>query len=92
MHWFFIGAGVGAAAGIAFLIFNKRKSRKFTLDTVVGENCTVIERVDNYAGSGLVKVGNQIWAARGVADDSVYEAGEVLSVVAIEGVKLICKK
>jgi len=39
-----------------------------------------------------VKVKGQIWSARGVGDDDVFESGEILHVVAIEGVKVICKK
>lgn len=90
MEWIFVG--IAAVICVAVIIFVRLKSKKYTLETIVGEKCTVIETVDNYAGSGLVKIGNQQWAARGVSDDSVYEIGEVLSIVAIEGVKLICRK
>ena len=62
------------------------------LESIVGEKCVVVEKVDNFAGCGLVKVGKMQFAARGAFDDDVFEAGEVLSVVAIEGVKLILKK
>ena len=93
MEWLYVSVGcVIVAAVISLIIFNKRKTKSFTLDTVVGERCTVVDAVDNYRGSGLVKVGNQLWAARSVNDDEVYESGEVISVVAIEGVKLICRK
>ena len=60
-------------------------------DALVGAKCTVVERIDEEAGCGLVKVGNQLWSARSV-ESVVYENGEVLRVVAIEGVKLICRK
>lgn len=69
----------------------KRKPRA-TINTIVGERCVVTERINNFAGCGEAKVKGQIWAARGVSDDSVFEVGEVLHIVAIEGVKLICKK
>ena len=92
MEWIVAGIVCGAAAAILIIIFNKRKAKMFTLDTVVGEKCTVIDTVDNYRGSGLVKVGSQIWAARAVSDDEIYEVGDVISVVALEGVKLICRK
>ena len=62
------------------------------LESIVGEKCIVTERIDNFAGCGQVRVGNQGWSARGVYDDDTYEVGETLMVVAIEGVKLICKK
>jgi len=93
MEWLYVSLGCVAIVAIAALIiFNKRKAKTFTLDTVVGEKCTVVDAVDNYRGSGLVRVGNQLWAARAVSDDEIYEVGDVISVVAIEGVKLICRK
>ena len=52
----------------------------------------MIEKVDNFAGCGQVKVKGQVWSARSVCEDDVFDVGDVLSVVAIEGVKVICKK
>ena len=63
-----------------------------TIDSIVGKRCVVVERVDNFAGCGQVKVGSQSWSARGTYDDDCFEVGEVLDIVAIEGVKLICVK
>lgn len=65
---------------------------KTNIDAIIGEKCVVTERIHNFAGCGQVKVHGQIWSARGCSDDDVFEEGEVLHVVAIEGVKLICKK
>ena len=65
---------------------------KTNIEAIVGEKCIVTERIDNFAGCGLAKVKGQIWSARSVNDDDIYEVGDVLNVVAIEGVKLICKK
>ena len=67
-------------------------SARTNIDAIIGEKCVVTERIDNFAGCGQVKVHGQIWSARGVNEDDTFEVGEVLSVVAIEGVKLICKK
>ncbi len=61
-------------------------------DAVIGERAVVIEPIDNLAGSGQVKVKGQVWTARAHDKDATYEKDEVLSVIAIEGVKLICKK
>ena len=61
-------------------------------DGIVGERCIVVERVDNYAGCGEVKVKGQVWSARGVYENDVFSEGEELKIVAIEGAKLICKK
>ena len=72
--------------------FKPEKSTRTNIDAIIGEKCIVTEKIDNYAGCGLAKVHGQIWSARGVGEDDVYEVGEVLQIVAIEGVKLICKK
>ena len=67
-------------------------SRITNADAVIGERAVVIEPIDNLAGKGQVKVKGQIWTARAGDNDAKYAKDEVLSVVAIEGVKLICKK
>ena len=71
-------------------LFSSRSSH--SVEETVGQRCIVIDKIDNFAGCGLVKVGSQMWAARGAFDDDVFEVGESLTVVAIEGVKLICRK
>ncbi len=65
---------------------------KTNIEAIIGERCVVTEKIDNYAGCGQVKIKGQIWSARGVAENDEFEVGEVLNVVAIEGVKVICKK
>ncbi len=65
---------------------------KTNIDAIVGEKCVVTERIDNFAGCGQAKVKGQIWSARGAHEDDTFEVGEILTVVAIEGVKLICIK
>ncbi|MBE6532533.1 MAG: hypothetical protein E7676_03360 [Ruminococcaceae bacterium] len=67
-------------------------SQDVSLESVIGERCVVTERIDNFAGCGQVKVNGQGWSARGAYDDDTFEVGESLMVVAIEGVKLICKR
>ena len=70
----------------------KSNKQKTNIDAIIGERCVVTEKIDNFAGCGQAKIKGQIWSARGVKEDDVFEVGEVLNVVAIEGVKLICKK
>ena len=72
-------------------IFNKFKKTK-NLDNIVGEKAIVIEKVNNFAGCGQVKIHGQSFSARGTEDTDVFEVGEMLHIVAIEGAKLICKK
>ena len=83
-----------------FLIFIMPLSKKLfgmkhvatNADSLIGEKAVVVENINNLEACGQVKVRGQIWTAR-TADGSVtYEKGEILNVIAIEGVKLICKK
>ncbi|MBP3436308.1 MAG: NfeD family protein [Clostridia bacterium] len=64
---------------------------KFNVDAVIGEKCLVTEKIDNLAGAGAVKVKGLQWAARSLEEQAVFEAGETVEVIAVEGVKLICK-
>lgn len=88
---------VSTVLGIVFLrrlILNAKKdaNTKTDLDTIVGEKCIVTEKIDTFAGCGQAKIKGQVWSARGLNTDDVFEPGEILRVVGIEGVKLICKK
>ena len=69
----------------------KRTPERFTLDSVVGMRVTVTDRIDNVAGRGEITVNGMQWAARTVSDDRIVECGETVTVIAVEGVRLICK-
>lgn len=75
-------------------LFGKKNAldKEFSPDSVVGKKCIVTEKIDTFAGCGQVKVNGQSWSARGTFDDDVFEIGETLSIVAVEGVRLICIK
>ena len=75
-------------------IFNKTLNLRHTptnADAVIGEQAVVTEEICNIENKGLVKVRGQVWSARS-ADDAVIAPGEIVSVISIEGVKLICRK
>lgn len=72
-------------------LLNKLKRGK-SLETIVGERAVVVERIDNFAGCGQVKIGGMYFSARGTEENDSFEVGEVLQIVAIEGVKLVCRK
>ena len=75
-------------------IFGKKngQEREFNPDNIVGKRCVVVERIDNLAGCGQVKVNGQSWAARSAYDEDTFAVGDTLSIVAIEGVRLVCVK
>lgn len=74
------------------LINHRQKPLATNIDAIIGERAIVVEKIQNIAGAGQVKVRGQSWSARTVDDDSTYEPGEIVTVIAVEGVKLICKK
>ena len=61
-------------------------------DALVGAQAVVIEPIDNLHAKGQVKIRGQVWTARSSEEGVTYEKGEVVSVLAIEGVKLICNR
>ena len=62
------------------------------LDMVLGQDCVVIEDIDNVMGTGAVSVGGKEWTARMDTADQSAGKGEVVRALRIEGVKLIVTK
>ena len=60
-------------------------------DMLIGKECVVTEEIDNLRGVGAVSVGGKVWTARTEAPDIKVEPGTVMTVLRIEGVKLIVK-
>ena len=89
---FLVVSALGIIVSQKFLRKYIKTVAKTNIEAIIGEKCIVTEKIDNFAGAGQVKIKGQIWSARGVEEDAVFEPGEILTIVAIEGVKLICKK
>ena len=85
------GCGIVLAKTVFRGLFHPKGASKTNVDALVGSRAVVTERVDNLSGCGQVRVNSQIWSARSIDPDIVFEVGDVVSVMAIEGVKLICK-
>ena len=80
----------GKCLPIRIMSFFKKKKHS-ELDYLLGAKCVVTEEIDNFAGSGQVKIGAELWAARSSDDEIYYEVGTLLFVSAIEGVMLVCR-
>lgn len=93
-------AAVFLAMSLALMIFLKPFMKKVlkvrysptNADTVIGKTGTVIEKIDNIAATGAVKADGKVWTARSDDDSVTIDEGSLVRAVAIEGVKLICKK
>lgn len=60
-------------------------------DMVIGKDCSVVEDIDNLLSTGAVKCMGREWTARSENGEKMT-AGETVTAVAIEGVKLIVRK
>ena len=73
-----------------FKRFVKTKIQPTNLDMCIGQTALVTEDIDNTREVGAAKIRGNIWTARS-QDGSPIPAGTPVTVVAIEGVKLIVK-
>ena len=88
------------ALSVAQMIFLKPFMKKVlkirysptNADTVIGKTGTVIEKIDNIAGTGAVKADGKVWTARSSDDSITIDEGSLVCAVEIRGVKLLCKK
>ena len=100
MTIYYIIGGIAAVAVLCLVWFLLRRgSRTASAPDVtagaagaIGEKAVVTERIENVAGCGQAEVHGQCWSACALSDEDVYEPGDVVSVVAAVGVRLICKK
>jgi membrane protein implicated in regulation of membrane protease activity len=80
---------VGSAASVLFLrpLARRHLHMPAALRTgtaaLEGTRATVLQRVD--ANGGRVRIGGEEWSARAYLEDGVYEPGERVEVVKIEG-------
>ncbi|MBQ5995123.1 MAG: NfeD family protein [Clostridia bacterium] len=71
--------------------FTKGKIQSTNADRCIGQTAIVIKEINNSEASGQVKVGGNIWSAQSENGELIAE-GEKVSVIKIEGVKLIVKQ
>lgn len=64
---------------------------KTNIDTIAGETAVVKDVINNLEGTGTVYLNGMDWSARSINND-IIEIGVKVTVVKIEGVKLIVEK
>lgn len=67
------------------------KTTPTNADMLIGQECVVKEAIDNVLGLGAVTVGGKVWTARTEDPNIKAPVGQTMTVVRIEGVKLIVK-
>lgn len=66
-----------------------RKTTKTNVESLVGRTAKVTSRIDNVQAIGSASLNGQEWTARTVRDGQNIEAGVLVRVVEVRGVKLI---
>lgn len=69
--------------------FMNQKTEKTNVDSLLGKKAVVTQTIENLKGTGRVQIKGVDWAARAKEDGSVIEAGAVVTVTEVQGVKLI---
>lgn len=67
-----------------------KKSQPTNADRCIGEKAVVTEEINNLLGKGAAKINGVEWTARSEKDENI-EIGTTVTVVRIDGVKLIVK-
>ena len=76
---------------IAVKFFNKERQAT-NVDSLLGKKAVVLERIDTLHGTGRAAVNGMEWSAKTEEPDEIIEAGEVVVINGIQGVKLIVEK
>ena len=76
---------------IAIKFFNQER-QKTNADSLIGQRAVVLETIDTLHGTGRVEVNGMDGSAKVEDATAVIEAGTVVSIEGIQGVKLIVKK
>ena len=69
----------------------KTQKQPTNADMYIGKDAVVTEDINNLEAKGLVKVGGSVWTARTEVDNYTIPAGAHVTVIKIEGVKLIVR-
>lgn len=95
----YIQMGAFFLVSLLLLIFTRpfalkyvnQRTEKTNVEGIVGKTARVTAAINNDLAEGTAVVAGQEWTARS-ADGSIIEAGTMVSVEAVSGVKLMVKK
>ena len=76
---------------IAVKFFNKER-QKTNADSLIGQKAIVLDKIDTLRGEGRAEVNGMEWSAKTDEPDGIIEAGTVVVIEGIQGVKLIVRK
>lgn len=76
---------------IAMKFFNQER-QKTNAESLIGQRAVVLETIDTLHGTGRAEVNGMEWSAKTDDAEETIEAGEVVVIEGIQGVKLIVRK
>ncbi|MBO5209646.1 MAG: NfeD family protein [Lachnospiraceae bacterium] len=76
---------------IAVKYFNRDRIRTNT-ESLIGRQAIVISEINNIEGTGQVNAGGMEWTARSSYNNVVLPVGAVVTILGIDGVKLIVEE
>lgn len=76
---------------IAVKYFNQERQRT-NAESLIGQKAIVTERIDAIHATGKVEVNGLEWSAKTDEEEESIEAGSIVSIEGIQGVKLIVKQ
>lgn len=76
---------------IAMKYFNQER-QKTNAESLIGKKAVVLEKIDTLHGVGRVEVNGMEWSAKVDDVEHIIDAGEIVIIEGIQGVKLIVKK
>ncbi len=93
------GVQLGLFAGVSLVLllvtrplavrFLKKNKTATNAESLLGEQAVVTCEINNLLGQGTVQVRGMEWTARTLTEDETIEKDAVVSILKIEGVKLI---
>ena len=72
--------------------FVNQERQKTNAESLIGQKAIVLERIDTLHGTGRAEVNGMEWSAKTDDSDETIDAGEVVVIEGIQGVKLIVRK
>lgn len=76
---------------IAMKYFNQEREKTNT-ESLIGQKAVVLDAIDTIHGTGRVEINGMEWSAKVEEPKSIIEAGEIVVIEGIQGVKLIVRK
>lgn len=76
---------------LAMKFFNQERQRT-NAESLIGQRAVVLEQIDTIHGTGRCEVNGLEWSAKTEDAEIVIEAGQVVVIEDIQGVKLIVRK